>query len=110
VEMQSHVILTRLEFIAGCLFLNLFHDSQLRTQRLCGGSYPQVTISIRRMFLEDIWGGARRGLLRSSSPSQEGGVVQLALRGHLAQLIHCISRNKSSVSFSHTPCSLATAQ
>jgi hypothetical protein len=36
---------------------------------------------IRRTFLEDIWGGARRGLLRSSSLSQEGCVVQLALRG-----------------------------
>jgi hypothetical protein len=36
---------------------------------------------IRRTFLEDIWGGARRGLLRSSSLSQEGGGVQLALRG-----------------------------
>jgi hypothetical protein len=35
----------------------------------------------RRTFLERIWGGARRGLLRSSSLSQEGGVVQLALRG-----------------------------
>jgi hypothetical protein len=37
--------------------------------------------TIRRTFLEDIWGGARRGLLKSSSLSQEGGVVQLALRG-----------------------------
>jgi hypothetical protein len=37
--------------------------------------------SMRRTVLEDIWGGARRGLLRSSSLSQEGGVVQLALRG-----------------------------
>jgi hypothetical protein len=36
---------------------------------------------IRRTFLEDIWGGARRGLLRSSSLSQDSGVVQLALRG-----------------------------
>jgi hypothetical protein len=36
---------------------------------------------IARTVLEDIWGGARRGLLRSSSLSQESGVVQLALRG-----------------------------
>jgi hypothetical protein len=35
----------------------------------------------RSTFLEDVWGGARRGLLKSSSLSQEGGVVQLALRG-----------------------------
>jgi hypothetical protein len=34
-----------------------------------------------RTFLEDVCGGARRGLLRSSSLSQESGVVQLALRG-----------------------------
>jgi hypothetical protein len=40
-----------------------------------------VTVPIRRTFLEDIWGGAKRGLLRSSSLSKEGGVVQLALRG-----------------------------
>jgi hypothetical protein len=38
-------------------------------------------IIVRRTFLEDICGGARRGLLRSSSLSQESGVVQLALRG-----------------------------
>jgi hypothetical protein len=36
---------------------------------------------IARTVLEDIWGGARRGLLRSSSLSQESSVVQLALRG-----------------------------
>jgi hypothetical protein len=35
---------------------------------------------IARMVLEDIWGEARRGLLRSSSLSQESSVVQLALR------------------------------
>jgi hypothetical protein len=40
-----------------------------------------VIMTIRRTILEDIWGGARRGLLRSSSLSQEGGVLQLALRG-----------------------------
>jgi hypothetical protein len=38
-------------------------------------------VSIARTVLEDIWGGARRGLLRSSSLSQESSVVQLALRG-----------------------------
>jgi hypothetical protein len=37
--------------------------------------------TIARTVLEDIWGGARRGLLRSSSLSQESSVVQLALRG-----------------------------
>jgi hypothetical protein len=37
--------------------------------------------TIARTVLEDIWGGARRGLLRSSSLSEESSVVQLALRG-----------------------------
>jgi hypothetical protein len=37
--------------------------------------------TIARTVLEDIWGGVRRGLLRSSSLSQESSVVQLALRG-----------------------------
>jgi hypothetical protein len=36
---------------------------------------------IARTVLEDIWGGAMRGLLRWSSLSQESSVVQLALRG-----------------------------
>jgi hypothetical protein len=44
--------------------------------------YLHQNIAIKaRTLLEDFWGGARRGLLRSSSLSQEGGVVQLALRG-----------------------------
>jgi hypothetical protein len=50
-------------------------DSNLQKKRYL------VQLSIRSTFLEDIWGGARRGLLRSSSLSQESGVVQLALRG-----------------------------
>jgi hypothetical protein len=45
------------------------------------GMYEHLKYTTRRTFLEDIWGGARRGLLRSSSLSQESGVVQLALRG-----------------------------
>jgi hypothetical protein len=44
-------------------------------------SRPVITANIARTVLEDIWGGAGRGLLRSSSLSQEGGVVQLALSG-----------------------------
>jgi hypothetical protein len=44
-----------------------------------GDDFTGRTTTIRHTFLEDIWGGARRGLLRSSSLSQEGGVVQLVL-------------------------------
>jgi hypothetical protein len=40
-----------------------------------------IVTTIALTVLEDIWGGARRGLLRSSSLSQESSVVQLALRG-----------------------------
>jgi hypothetical protein len=50
-------------------------------QRVGTPSISGVGATIRRTFLEDIRGGARRGLLRSSSLSQESGVVQLALRG-----------------------------
>jgi hypothetical protein len=40
-----------------------------------------VQSAIARTVLEDIWDGARRGLLRSSSLTQESSVIQLALRG-----------------------------
>jgi hypothetical protein len=45
------------------------------------GGDVQAGLTIARTVLEDIWGGARQGLLRSSSLSQESSVVQLALRG-----------------------------
>jgi hypothetical protein len=47
---------------------------------LCSGSAGSL-YTIARTVLEDIWGGARRSLWRSSSLSQESGFVQLALRG-----------------------------
>jgi hypothetical protein len=69
---------------ASCILLH-FGDQHIMLQgvlrRIHTICFPIVQISIRRTFLEDIWGGAGRGLLRSSSLSQEGGVVQLALRG-----------------------------
>jgi hypothetical protein len=62
-----------LSYAGGCKHCALFAFFWNR-----GGRVPAT---IARTGLEDIWGGARRGLLRSSSLSQESGVVQLALRG-----------------------------
>jgi hypothetical protein len=46
---------------------------------ICSSFNDAVTIA--STVLEDIWGGAWRGLLRSSSLSQESSVVQFVLRG-----------------------------
>jgi hypothetical protein len=58
-------------------------SSRWRSSLFSSISHPRKRPSgvIRCTFLEDIWGGAWRNLLRSSSLSQEGGVVQYALRG-----------------------------